>query len=315
MRILVVGAGGVGGYYGARLLHAGHDVAFVARGANVEALRTKGLRLTSTHGDVSFDRVEATERASDERAAAVLFCVKTYDNDGACDVMSAAVGDGTAICSLQNGVENEAFLRSRFPQAIVLGGVSRIEAWLEEPGHVVQRGAIADMTVGAFRDEDSPAARALVDAFDGTPVPATVSDDITRDLWQKLLIICGMSVTAYCRCSVGDMRQDEALLSLSRRCMVEVAAVAEAHGIQLVPGLPEMVLTSLQTALEPTAKSSMARDVEAGRPLEVEALNGAVVRFGREHGVDTPANQTILDALLPLHRAAMERRAVARPDR
>jgi 2-dehydropantoate 2-reductase len=307
VKILVVGTGGVGGYYGARLLAAGHDVWFLARGDNLAALRTQGLAVLSTHGDLRFDRVNAVVDGSEAGAVdAVLFCVKTYDNETAADTMAGAVQPGTAICSLQNGVENEAFLATRFPRATVLGGVTRLESWLDAPGVIIQRGTLADIVVGAFRDQDEPAAQTLVDAFAGTPVPATVSRDIVADLWTKLLIIAGMGgVTAYCRCSIGEVREDPKLVSLLLGAMEEVGAVAEARGISIAQGLPGAVLASVKSALDPQAKSSMCRDVERGRPLEVEAINGAVGRFGAEAGVPTPANAEILGRLLPLHRAAV----------
>jgi 2-dehydropantoate 2-reductase len=310
VKVLVAGTGGVGGYYGARLLAAGHQVWFLARGDNLEALRSQGLTVLSTHGDLRFDRVNAVEDGSEaEGADAILFCVKTYDNETAADTVAGAMAPGTLICSLQNGVENEAFLGERFPRATVLGGVTRLESWLDAPGVVIQRGNLADIVVGAFRRQDRAAAQALVDAFDGTPVPATVSRDIVADLWTKLLIIAGIGgVTAYCRCSMGDVRDDRELLSLLSTAMTEVGTVAAARRISLAPGLPEVVLSSVKTSLDPHAKSSMCRDVERGRPLEVEAINGAVVRFGAEAGIATPANAEILGRLLPLHRTAMATR-------
>jgi 2-dehydropantoate 2-reductase len=313
VKILVVGTGGVGGYYGARLLSAGHDVWFLARGDNVAALRSRGLAVLSTHGDLRFDRVNAVEDGTESGPVdAVLFCVKTYDNETAADTMAGAVAPGAVICSLQNGVENETFLAARFPRATVLGGVTRLESWLDAPGVVIQRGALADIVVGAFRDRDEQAARALVEAFQGTPVPAVVSPDIVADLWTKLLIIAGMGgVTAYCRCSIGEVREDPRLVSLLSRAMEEVGAVAAARGISVAHGLPKAVLASVNSTLDPQAKSSMCRDVERGRPLEVEAINGAVARFGAEAGVATPANAEILGRLLPLHRAAMDARRAA----
>jgi 2-dehydropantoate 2-reductase len=311
VKILVAGTGGVGGYYGARLLSAGHDVWFLARGDNLTALRNQGLTVLSTHGDLRFERVNAVEDGADAGGVeAVLFCVKTYDNQTAADTVAGAIQPGTMICSLQNGVENEAFLANRFPRATVVGGVTRLESWLDAPGVVIQRGQLADIVIGAFRERDEASARALVEAFDGTPVPAAVSRDIVADLWTKLLIIAGIGgVTAYCTCPIGQVREDRKLVSLLLRAMEEVGAVAAANGVSVAPGLPEVVLASVKDALDPQAKSSMCRDVERGRPLEVEAINGAVVRFGGVAGVPTPANTQILDHLLPLHRAAIAGRA------
>ena len=310
MKILVAGTGGVGGYFGARLVQAGHDVWFLARGDNLQALRAGGLTVRSEHGDVALDRVQAVQSGMESGpAGAVLFCVKTYDNGSAADAISGAVSAQTAICSLQNGVENEDFLKGRFPGTTVLGGVTRIEAFLESPGVVVQRGALADLEIGPFREADRPAADALTAAFEGTPVPARVADDIIAALWTKLLIIAGVGgVTAFCRCSIGQIKQDDRLRKLLQDTMEEVAAVAAARGIGVPPNLPDMVMVGVTQAMDPAMKSSMCRDAELGRPLEVEAINGAVVRFGDEAAVPTPANRTVLDALLPSHRAAMEAR-------
>jgi 2-dehydropantoate 2-reductase len=310
VKILVAGTGGVGGYYGARLLAAGHDVWFLARGENLKALRFHGLTLLSSFGDARFDHVEAVERGADAGPVdAVLFCVKTYDNESASDALAGAVQPGTAICSLQNGVENEWFLSGRFPRATVIGGVARLESWLEGPGVVVQRGGLADLVVGSFRDQDRGAAQTLARAFDDTVVPVRVTDDIQSALWFKLLVIAGIGgVTAYCRCPIGKVREDEGLASLLDRTMEEVEAVAAARGIGLPPNPAKVVMANVSTALDPAATSSMARDVEHGRPLEVEAINGAVVRFGVEVGVTTPANQEIVDRLLPIHRAALAAR-------
>ncbi len=311
MRILVAGTGGVGGYYGGRLLQAGHDVRFIARGDNLRALREQGLTVHSPAGDLRFEQVQASDRA-DGPVDAVLFCVKTYDNREASDVVASCVHEGTSICSLQNGVDNEAFLRDRFPEATALGGVARIEAYLEAPGVVRHTSMLADVEIGAFQDDDRSAAQALVDAMAGAQIPARLAEDIGSALWTKLAIICGLGgVTAFCTCPIGAIRGDPGLLQLIKDAIHETAAVAAALGIFVPPTLTETVMTAVTTVLPPEQKSSMCRDVEAGKPLEVEALNGAVVRAGERPGVPTPANRRIFDALLPLHRAAMGRRAPA----
>jgi 2-dehydropantoate 2-reductase len=281
----------------------------------VAALRSSGLTVLSTHGDLRFPHVNATDRGEDAGPVdAVLFCVKTYDNEAAAGAVAGAVQPGTLVCSLQNGVENEDYLGGRFPAATVLGGVTRLESWLDAPGVVMQRGSLADIVIGAFREADTPAAQSLVDAFQGSPVPARLSADIVGELWTKLLVIAGIGgVTAMCRCSIGEVRHRRDLQTLLIHAMEEVADVAEAHRISVAPGLPESVLASVKTSLDARAKSSMCRDVERGRPLEVESINGAVVRFGAQAGVRTPANSEILDALLPLHRAAMARRSGRSP--
>jgi 2-dehydropantoate 2-reductase len=192
--------------------------------------------------------------------------------------------------------------------------VARLESWLEAPGVIVQRGGLADVVLGAFRPEDRPAADGLAHAFEGTSVPVQVTDDIDSALWFKLLVIAGIGgVTAYCRCAIGKVRQDEGLMSLLVGTMEEVEDVARARDVALPPNPVQIVVSNVGAALDPEAKSSMCRDVEKGRPLEVEAINGAVVRFGVEVGVDTPDNRAILDRLLPLHRGALAARVESRP--
>jgi 2-dehydropantoate 2-reductase len=311
MRILIAGTGGVGGYYGARLAAAGSDVVFLARGAMLDALRTNGLVLRADLGDLRLERVEATDRLGDAGppADAVLFVVKTYDNAGAADSIEPAVAPGTILCSLQNGVDNEAFLRDRFPQATVIGGTSRIEAFVVEPGVFAQRGKQSELTVGAFAPDDRPAAERLGEEFEPSGVPTTVTDDIEAALWLKLVVITGLGgVTAFAHGTIGDVLADPELDRLLRDVLAETDGVARALGVAIPPNLAETVHAYAEDQLARDFSSSMARDVERGKPLEVEALNGAVVRYGEEAGVPTPANRRVLDALLPLHRRAMAAR-------
>lgn len=206
-------------------------------------------------------------------------------------------------------MDNEAFLGARFPEAVIVGGVARIEAWLDAPGLVKQRGPLHDLAVGAFDPQHRPAAEALAAAFEGTGVPVAVVEDVTAALWFKLLGICGIGgVSAFCRCAIGQAREDPELRALMVAVFDEVQAVAEARGIALPPNAAAMMAGGVD-GIQPDLKSSMCRDVERGRPLEVEALNGAVVEAGRPARVPTPANARILEALLPLHRAALTLRA------
>jgi 2-dehydropantoate 2-reductase len=309
VKILIAGTGGVGGYYGARLRQVGHDVWFLARGANLMALRDSGLTVESAYGDVRFESVNAVAAGEESGPVdAALVCVKTYDNESAADAIAPAVRAGTAICSLQNGVDNEVFFGERFPDAVILGGVARIEAWLDAPGLVKQKGPLQDLAVGAFDALHRPTAEALAEAFEGTGVPVAVVEDVRSALWFKLLGICGVGgITAYCRCPIGEARDDPDLRALMVGAFEEVEAVARSLGIALPPNAAALLSAGVD-ALDPSLKSSMCRDVERGRPLEVEDLNGAVVRAGARTGVPTPANRRIVDTLLPLHLEALDRR-------
>jgi len=314
MRILIAGTGGVGGYYGAKLAAARNEVRFLARGAMLEGLRAHGLEVRADLGDVRIEHVHAADRIDPALppAEAILFVVKSYDNADAADAIAPAVARGTIVCSLQNGVDNESFLGDRFPQATIVGGTSRIEAFVVSPGVVAQRGGQSELTLGAFAAADRPAAERLGEAVEEAGIPLTVTDDIRAALWLKLVVITGLGgVTAYAHGTIGDVLADPELERLLRDVLAETDAVARALGIAIPPGLPDTVRAYAEFQLDRGFSSSMARDVERGKPLEIEWLNGAVVRYGRQAGVPTPANQRVLDALLPLHRAAMARRTAA----
>jgi 2-dehydropantoate 2-reductase len=307
MRVLVVGAGGVGGYYGARLQDAGHDVTFLARGGNLEALRSSGLRVRSDFGDLGLPRVRASERAEGP-ADVVLICVKTYDNDSAAEVMEGAVEAGTLLVSLQNGVDNERFWSERFPPGTVIAGTARIVAWLEEPGLIVQRGPDVGVALGAFDEADLPRAEEVGRALREAGIQVAVARDAQSALWLKLAGIVSVgTITAYGRCTIGEAFADPEHAKLMEAACAETEAVARARGIELPPGACEAIIGYAKAMIQ-DFNSSMARDVEAGRPLEIEALSGAVVLYGREAGVPTPANQAFVDALLPVHREALARR-------
>jgi 2-dehydropantoate 2-reductase len=178
-----------------------------------------------------------------------------------------------------------------------------------EPGVFAQRGQQSELTIGAFDPAGRPAADRLGAVIDAAGVPVTVTDDIQAALWLKLVVITGLGgVTAYARGTIGDVLGDPGLDRLLRDVLAETEAVAHAVGAAIPPGLADTVHAYAEHQLDPGFSSSMARDVERGKPLEIEALNGAVVRIGAEAGVPTPANRRLVDELLPLHEAAMAAR-------
>ena len=310
MRVLIAGTGGVGGYFGARLQQAGNDVWFLARGDNLaRAARTtaSGCAATSATRDLSPVRAVADAAEVGGPVDAVLFCVKAYDDD--------AMADAIAPASARD-VDHVAPERRREPRRSLRSGSPRRSSWAAWPASRAGRKRRASSTSAARTTSWSsarsgrrtgPAVEALGAAFAGTPVVFEAADDIESQLWFKLMGICCVGgITAYCRCPIGVGRADPVLRPLMESIAGEVAAVAAARGIVFpVPDPVPTVLRYIDEVLRPELKASMCRDVEAGRPLEVGWLNGAVVRFGERAGVPTPANRRILDALLPLHREAL----------
>src|SRR5947199_4675750 len=243
MRLLIVGTGGVGGYYGARLAQGGNEVTFLARGPNLQALRTTGLELRSDFGGALLE-VDAAETATETGPVeAAIVCVKTYDNDAAAKAMEGAIGDGTILCSLQNGIDNERFFGDRFPNAAVIAATTRIVAWLEAPGVVVQRGPDVGITLAPFTPDQMPSVQRLERVLADAAVQVGVHPDANSALWPKLAGIASVgTITAYGRCTIGEAFEDPTLAKLMEDSCNEVVAVAAAEGIRLPDGAAETIL-------------------------------------------------------------------------
>ncbi len=314
MRIAIVGAGGVGGYFGVRLAKAGLDVAFVARGAHLAAMRARGLTLRSTVlGDLTVPVAATDDPATIGPVDLVLFCVKSNDTDTAAPQVEPLIGDETAIVSLQNGVDNEAKIAAALGRrgvGRVLGGVAYVAAGLGRPGEVVHTGE-GRLAVGELGGGVSERVRRIGALFTGAGIPCQVSSNITWVLWRKLLWNSAFNaLTTIGRVTVRQLLEVPEAVATARAAMTEVATVARARGIDLgATAIPDAVDFSWNLG---DIKTSMLLDLEAGKPLEREALNGVVVRYGREVGVPTPVEETLFASLTLLDPALSPARA-ARP--
>jgi 2-dehydropantoate 2-reductase len=310
MRIAIAGAGGVGAYFGARLQAGGHDVAFLARGAQLAALRSGGLRLTGRSGELHLPRVEASDDPRQLGSAdAVLVAVKTWQLADAAPRLAPLVGADTVVVPLLNGVEAADQLAAVLGPESVAAGLCGIVSFLVAPGHVHHEGVDPYVRVGELDDRPSPRLERLVAALHEAGVRAEVAPEIRAALWQKLLFIAPVSAVAgLVRTTLGAWRHLEGPRDLATRAMREVVAVAAARGARLPDGAVERTLANLDS-IEPTSTPSMQRDFEAGRRSELDAQVGAVVRLGAAAGVPTPASALLYDCLLPQELAA---RAAAR---
>lgn len=300
MRIAIIGAGGIGGYYGARLAAAGEDVVFVARGANLQALRERGLRVTSPLGDVSLPQVRATDDTSQVGPVdLILFCVKTYGTADALALLSPLVGPTTVIISLQNGLDAADHLAAAVGRERVLGGLTAISAQLVAPGEVRHAGTFASVTVGELDGPPSPRADMVAAAFRAAGVDADVSDDIERDLWLKFMFIAVHGpLTALTGQPLGAIRDCAPTWQLYQDAVREIEAVARARGVRLPRAAAEGVIAGV-AGIAPTMRSSMAADFEHGRRLENEDFSGTVVRLGEAAGVPTPIHRMLYALLGP----------------
>jgi len=283
------------------LATAGADVHVVARGAHLDAIRTRGLTLSSPAGDV-VARVSATDDASEIGPCdAVLFCVKSYDTDAAAAAhLPALCGDGTAVVSLQNGIDNADRLAGVVGRSRVVGGLALIASQVTEPGVVVHSGGPARVVVGELDGSSTARTAALVNACAVSGVDARLSDRIRAELWDKFAFLCALAgTTATIRLPLGEVRACAASWAMFRRLVEEAYAVARAAGIAPAPDAVQQRIAFAE-GLEPHIHGSLYNDLVAGRRIELDALHTTVVRLGREHRVPTPMSAAV-DAILRPH--------------
>jgi 2-dehydropantoate 2-reductase len=305
MHIVVVGAGGVGGYFGARLARAGQDVTFVARGAHLDALRQHGLRVRSSVEGEYTVAVRAVEKVTGlPPADAVLLCVKSFDTESAVEPLRSLIATATAVLSLQNGVDNEDKIDAVLGAGHALGGVAYVFAALESPG-VIAHTFAGRIVFGEMDGRPTPRAERLRQAFADAGIPAELSLDIRRALWEKYLMISAQAgMTALTGCPIGVIRDTPETWRMYRMIVEELAALGRASGVALPPDAVETVMGHA-SRLAPHLYSSLHHDLTQGKRLELEALQGHAVRLGERLGVPTPTVFAVYAALLP--RAQGER--------
>ena len=299
MKIAVMGAGGVGGYFGARLAQAGHDVSFLARGRHLEAMKAKGLTLKSPRGDATI-RVKASDTPAElGDADVVLFAVKLWDTESAAEQIRPLVARGGVVIPFQNGVESIARIGKVLGGEHVMGGAAYIAARIAEPGTIVQTGPIARLRFGVTRPSQQAVAQAFLAACLGANVEAELASDIERVLWEKFVLLVAVSATtAVTRKTIGVVRADPDLRWLLETVMREVWTLGRKRGVQLADDLVAKTLAQADT-FTPDMRASMAADLEAGTRLEAPWLSGAVARMAREAGTDATANRAVYAALKP----------------
>lgn len=300
MRVAVMGTGGTGGFYGGLLARAGDDVTFIARGRHLDAIRERGLTVTSRlAGDFTI-RAKATADPSEIGPVdLVLFCVKTYDTEPAAALIQPLVGPDTIILSVQNGIDNDERIARVVGRGTAISTAAQVNAHVKEPGVIAQSAGAGRLIFGADAGNLGPRNEQLFQHCKNAGIIADLQPDIKAVLWNKFVFICGFSgVTALTRLTIGPLLACQETTRLFRGTMDEVMAVAASQGVTLSRGVSEQAL-SMAGRLEPWALGSMAHDLASGRRLELESLNGTVVRLGQAKGVPTPFNFAIYAALKP----------------
>jgi len=305
MKIAVYGSGGVGGYFGGRLAEAGHSVTFIARGDHLRAIREQGLRVESIKGDFHLQPANATDDPAEVGPVdAVLVCVKSWQVPEVAEAMRPMVADDTFVVSLLNGVESVDQLAAVLGRERVLGGVAKIFSFIGEPGLIRHIGHEPTLMLGELEGGESRRLRRLASALEEARIKVELPGSIQVEIWKKFLFTTGWGgLGAISRAPVGVLREEPATRPLIEACMAETEAVARAAGIALPADILDRTWEFIRS-LEPTGTSSLQRDIAAGRPSEIDAWNGAVVRIGQRHGVPTPTHDLIVRALVPLERRA-----------
>jgi 2-dehydropantoate 2-reductase len=301
MRIAIMGSGGLGGYFGARLVQGGAaDVHFVARGKHLEAMRQEGLRVEGPE-PLHVKPVQVTD---DPRkigvADVVMFCVKLWDTEQAIEQIRPLVGPDTAIISFQNGVLKDQYLRQAFDPRQLMGGVGYVATTIAAPGVIRQTGPMQRLLFGEFDGSRSKRGEDLLAACLVGGIKAEFSSDIVREIWQKFVFLVGLSgTTTTIRKPIGPIRSNPQTRAFLHDVMQEVVAVARAHGVA-VPEDYAQVRLQLADDVSPDMTASMHHDLQRGNRLEVRWLSGGVVELGKAKGVPTPLNRAIAD-ILALH--------------
>lgn len=299
MRIAVMGAGGVGGYFGARLAQAGQETAFIARGRHLGAIREHGLTVRSGAGDIRLP----VARASDDPKSlgsfdVVLFAVKLWDTEAAAASLPL-VADGGVVLPLQNGVESIERIGAVIGPAKVIGGVAYIAAAIAEPGVIVHTGQMARLRFGPVLSEQKAAARRFLEACAGAGIDAELVEDIRRVVWEKFVFLSALSgMTCATRQPLGAIRSDPDLRSVFEAAMREAWMVGRARGISLAADLVAQQM-AFADGLPANMKSSMLNDLSAGNRLEAPWLSGAVARMAKEAALTAPVNATLYAAVKP----------------
>jgi 2-dehydropantoate 2-reductase len=298
MRILVMGSGGLGGYFGGLLARSGADVTFLARGAHLRALQTQGLTVRSINGNFAV-RVNACDNpAGLPPADCILFCVKTYDVAAAAALVQPVVADQTILLTLQNGVDTPYELQTALRRGTVLAGLTRIGSTLVAPGVIEQPTTDRAIEFGSLDGQAQFRVETMQRVLQGAEIPTVVSTDIPKSLWEKLIYISAFSgLATLTRLAVADLLAQQPTRDVYHTIMYETTAVARAARINVASDIVERTMHYLDTSGD-LGESSMAVDFRQQRRIEVEAIHGAVVRHGQRVQVPTPVNAVIYGSLV-----------------
>jgi 2-dehydropantoate 2-reductase len=300
MRMAVMAAGAVGGYFGGRMAAAGHDVTFIARGAHGDAIRRDGLRIESALGDLHLKNLNVTDDPKQVGPVdLVLFAVKLWDTETAGEQTRPLVGSNTRVITLQNGVDSVERLAPILGDDVTVGGATYIVTTIAKPGVIRHTGARAEVRCGRLDRRPDAVLAGYVQQMKAANIEITLTAHMLLDIWKKFVLLSGTSgITASTRQPLGVIRDDEDMRAFFYKLMQETIGVGRAAGVEFPPDFAAE-LDRWVASFPPTMKASMANDLDAGRRLELDWLAGKVVALGRKYGIATPGHEAVYAILKP----------------
>jgi 2-dehydropantoate 2-reductase len=307
MKIAIIGAGGVGGYFGGKIANAGYDVTFVARGEHLKAIREKGLEVKSIAGDFNISKANATDEIKNiGKVDLVLLGVKAWQVKEVAMQMKVIVDNNTTVMPLQNGVMAARDLADILDKKNIIGGLCRIISKIESPGIINHSGVEPFITFGELDNQKTDRTAKIKDLFDHAGIASLVADDIHVELWNKFMAICVSGLLAVTRSTYGTVRELRETRKMMNDLLNEIYEISFGEKIRLDNKIVEKTMRLIDS-YPCESNSSLTRDVMAGRPSEIEYQNGTVVKLGEKYNIHVPVNRYIYSCILPMELAARAR--------
>mgnify|MGYP001162136466 CR=1 FL=1 len=300
MKIMVMGTGGVGGFFGAKLARAGHNVYFIARGKHLEAIKKEGLKVISELGNLHINPSKATDNPTDfEIPDIILLCVKAYDIESSCKLIKPLVGPNTGVIPLLNGITHIEIMQNILGKNNVTGGVAAISALIEEPGVIIHNSTMQMLKFGEINNEVSIRIKEFQKACNEAGINNNIPNDIQCDMWQKLILMCSLAgVNCLTRLPLGPCRDNPSTRILLEKIAAEIILISKTENVNLPDNQLEITMKQLDSLPE-GMKASTLPALEKGEKLEASALHGAIEKLGIKNNISTPINSTVYAALAP----------------
>lgn len=307
MKIAIIGTGGVGGYFGGKMAHAGYDVTFFARGEHLDTIRAKGLTVKSILGDFHVDHVKATDKLPDiGESDLIIMALKAWQLKEIAPELKSIIGGNSMVLPLQNGVTAVDELLGFIDKKHIISGLCQIFSKIESPGVINHFGVNPKIIFGEVDNSFTARIRSVKEIFDASGINAEIATDITAALWKKFIPICVSGLLAVSKTTYGELRELKETRALMFELLNEIYGLSQKIGIEIEADFVEKAIAFIDTFPYETT-SSLTRDVWEGKPSEIEYQNGAVVKLGEKYGIETPVNRFVYNCILPMELKARRR--------